>query len=186
MPATETTTDGAAFDGAGLEQALAEHRFDQPATGHLVGMVRPSQRKGHVSFAPSGCESWVEVPSAMIDEAEHLGERTCRDHSHPVFRLSLREPADPQAKVLMELLTARAPLPSTLPAMVPPEIADALAAGPHGRSVGAMRARCQSWCHGSTLICACPVYVPGYGTGYVVYACGTCIDPVAGGGVFTA
>jgi hypothetical protein len=38
---------------------------------------------------------------------------------------------------------------------------------------------CFSWCSGSTLICACPVYIPGFGWGYVFYTCGTCInDPI--------
>lgn len=37
---------------------------------------------------------------------------------------------------------------------------------------------CQTWCVGSTLMCACPVRTP-YGEGLLVYACGTCInDPI--------
>lgn len=41
----------------------------------------------------------------------------------------------------------------------------------------AMRApQCTTWCQGSTLVCACPVHIPGFGTGYLIYACGTCID----------
>jgi hypothetical protein len=41
---------------------------------------------------------------------------------------------------------------------------------------------CESWCVGSTLMCACPVNIPGYGQGIVIYPCGTCIDDP----VFTA
>lgn len=38
--------------------------------------------------------------------------------------------------------------------------------------------QCQTWCVGATLMCACPVRTP-YGTGQLVYPCGTCInDPV--------
>ncbi len=40
----------------------------------------------------------------------------------------------------------------------------------------AVRGRqCQTWCEGSTLMCACPVRTP-YGEGLLIYPCGTCID----------
>jgi len=35
--------------------------------------------------------------------------------------------------------------------------------------------QCQTWCAGSTLMCACPVRTP-YGQGMLIYPCGTCID----------
>jgi hypothetical protein len=54
----------------------------------------------------------------------------------------------------------------------------AAAASPHTAPLTAMRS-CETWCIGSTLMCACPVHVPGLGTGIIVYACGTCInDPI--------
>lgn len=178
------TPDGAALDGPALERALGEHKFDQAKT-QLMGMVKASENEGHVSFAPGGCESWVDIPSAMINEAEHLGDQPCKERSHPVFRLSLNEPTDPQAKVLMQLLAARWPLSGSMPAIAP-QLAGLPGASPQGPS-GVMRTRgCSTWCYGSTLICACPVYIPGRGYGLIVYACGTCIsDPVVGG-VFTA
>jgi uncharacterized CHY-type Zn-finger protein len=43
-------------------------------------------------------------------------------------------------------------------------------------SVAARRPQCDSWCVGSTLMCACRVRVPGMGEGIVIYPCGTCID----------
>ncbi|MFJ7961337.1 zinc ribbon domain-containing protein [Streptomyces sp. NPDC096319] len=59
--------------------------------------------------------------------------------------------------------------------------AEAGGPAPGGPSTGAAaRApQCTTWCRGSTLMCACPVHIPGFGTGILIYACGTCInDPV--------
>jgi hypothetical protein len=173
---TGAATGGAALDGAALEKALGEHKFDQ-ATTQLIGMVKASANQAHVSFAPVGCEAWVDLPSAMIEKAEHIGHQSCKDHSHPVFRLSLKEPTDPQAKALWALLTARAPNSLSMPVMAPPNLAGFPGISRDTASFSAMRKpQCQTWCYGSTLMCACSVYVPGYGQGIIIYACGTCID----------
>jgi hypothetical protein len=42
----------------------------------------------------------------MIDSGEHVGHRRCDDHSHPVFRITLKEAEGDQAKVLSALLAA--------------------------------------------------------------------------------
>ena len=64
--------------------------------------------------------------------------------------------------------------------MAPPTMASAARAGPGaGGSSPMMAGGCSSYCSGSTLWCLCPVYIPGFGTGYTLYPCGTCInDPV--------
>ena len=100
--------------GSALEKALAEKQFEQPAM-QLVGMVKASEKQNNISFAPAGCETWTDVPSAMIEEAEHLGHQSCKDHSHPLFRLSLQEPKDPTAKVLMGLLASASQSPRQTP-----------------------------------------------------------------------
>lgn len=46
-------------------------------------------------------------------------------------------------------------------------------------SLGVDGGECTTFCSGSTLWCACDVYVPGIGMGTVIYPCGTCAtDPV--------
>jgi hypothetical protein len=119
------------------------------------------------------------VPTSLIAEAHQIGHQPCEDHSHPLIRLVLSEPADPEAKALIGLLTARLPAPF-MPMPTPANLGAVAAAGSHGASASELRkSQCTSWCSGSTLVCACPVYVPGLGMGYVIYACGTCInDPV--------
>ena len=100
-----TAGEAASLTGAALEQALATGRFEQSAA-HLTGMVKPSGKPGHIAFTPSGCDSWVDLPTNMIETAEHIGRQTCRDHSHPLFQLTLKEPKDPQAKLLLALVAA--------------------------------------------------------------------------------
>jgi hypothetical protein len=163
------------FDGVALEKALAEHKFNKSST-QLIGMVKSSEKPGCVSFTPAGCDSWVDVPSDMIAEAEHIGHQPCKDHSHPVFRLLLKEPTDPQAKVLMALLAARAPNPPT----VPTNFGGFSRASRDAGSLSPMMSEgCSSYCSGPTLWCRCPVYIPGIGRSILLYPCGTCInDPV--------
>jgi hypothetical protein len=67
-------------------------------------MVKASETKGHVSFSQSDCESWVELPTDLIAQAERLNESECGDHAHPVMSITLKQPSDPQAKVLLSLL----------------------------------------------------------------------------------
>jgi hypothetical protein len=186
---------GTALSGRALEDALARGSFDQPKP-QLIGMVKASLKSGYISFAQTGCESWVDVPSSLIAEAQQIGHQSCKDHSHPLFRLVLSEPTDPEVKALIGLLTARTHAPF-MPLVTPANLGG-VAAGPPApfmpmvspANLGGVAAagsvnnlvrkpQCDTWCSGSTLVCGCPVYVPGLGMAYVIYPCGTCInDPV--------
>ncbi|MFC4173764.1 hypothetical protein ACFOYU_17170 [Microvirga sp. GCM10011540] len=176
--AAGTAGGRAALDGAGLEKALSDGSLDRTTT-QLIGMMKASAEPGYVSFAPAGCGSWVNIPSAMIAEAHHIGHQPCKDHSHPVFRILLNEPADPQAKALMQLMAARTPtaMPMAMPAGLSGFEGEGLPIGP---SVGELqKPQCTSWCMGPVLMCACPVYVPGKGWAYAIGPCGSCsTDPV--------
>jgi hypothetical protein len=97
--------------GKSLEEALRSGDLDTPAL-EIVGMVKASEEKGSISFSPTDCESWVDVPTALIKSAVQVGQSRCRDHSHPVFRLSLNESDDPAAQVLAALLASSAPSPA--------------------------------------------------------------------------
>jgi hypothetical protein len=115
------------FTGESLVQALQIGALTPaPSLGiALVGMVKLSEKHGCVAFTPAGCEAWLDVPVAMIESAVHIGERRCDDHRHPVVRMTLKEPADADARVLHQLLRAlsqvsrsggiRARLPGRIP-----------------------------------------------------------------------
>ncbi len=106
---------GEVFSGETLAEALESGALEQPATT-LVGMVKPSEQDAHVAFARGGCDSWIDVPTTIIERAEHIGTRPCEDHSHPVLRITLKETNDPQAKLLGAMVgTGRSPVGTTLP-----------------------------------------------------------------------
>ena len=99
------------FSGAELEEALEEGTLTQAETP-LTGMVKQSEKRGHVSFSRAGCDTWVDLPTDMIECADQVGQRPCQGHSHPVLSITLTEPEDPEAKILLELLSQAAPSPS--------------------------------------------------------------------------
>ena len=92
------------LSGADLEEALEEGTLTQAQTT-LTGMVKQSEKGGHVSFSQAGCDTWVDLPTDMIERADHVGQRPCRDHSHPLMRITLDEPEDSTGKVLLALLS---------------------------------------------------------------------------------
>jgi hypothetical protein len=98
---------GQTFTGQTLVEALRSGELDQPAGVVLIGMVKESEQPDHVAFARGGCDTWIDLPTSLIEQAEHAGARPCDDHSHPVFRITLRESDDPQAKLLAQLLATQ-------------------------------------------------------------------------------
>jgi len=95
------------FTGEALEKALVNDELSQPGL-ELLGMVKASDQKGHVSFTASGCDDWVDIPTTMIEQAERVGSSKCKDHSHPVFKLTLKESRSAEAQILSALLGQRA------------------------------------------------------------------------------
>lgn len=95
---TETTLSGEELEKALLEGDLAQ------AQVQLTGMVKPSETEGYISFSQSGCEAWVDVPTSLIEKADHVGHTPCRDHVHPLMEIALKEPEDREAKALQALL----------------------------------------------------------------------------------
>jgi hypothetical protein len=95
---------GQEFNGDALLQALQKGELTpQPAAGiTLVGMVKQSDKPGFVSFTPGGCDTWVDVPTNLIEKAIHLGET----HTHPLVRLTLKQPTDVEGQLLASLLVA--------------------------------------------------------------------------------
>ncbi|MGH7211711.1 MAG: hypothetical protein ACREF1_09650, partial [Acetobacteraceae bacterium] len=91
------------FDGAALEVALANNTFATSSVD-LVGMVKASDKKGCISFSRAGCESWIDLPATMVERALYRGNARCREHSHPLFEITLKEPSNPEGKILFALL----------------------------------------------------------------------------------
>jgi hypothetical protein len=96
------------FTGEALEKALLNDELSQPGL-ELIGMVKTSDQKKHISLTTSGCDEWIDVPTSMIEQADRIGSSRCKDHSHPVFKLTLKEPKTPEAHILSALLAQRTP-----------------------------------------------------------------------------
>lgn|GEM_PF-6850264 len=90
--------------GPELEKALKENTFVSSSVS-FTGMVKTSEKPAHVQFAIAGCESWVDIPVSLIDQAEHLGKQPCKEHAHPWVRVSLKESKDPLAQLLNALFS---------------------------------------------------------------------------------
>jgi hypothetical protein len=102
------------FEGRSLEAALKSDSFSRPASS-LVGMVKMSEKEGYVSFTRGGCEHWIDLPTYMIEEAKKVGQNRCKDHSHPVFEIKLKEPNNPEGQILFSLLLQAAQSQSAPP-----------------------------------------------------------------------
>jgi hypothetical protein len=99
------------FSGDGLLKALEKGELTAPLEigTALVGMVKKSDQPGCLAFTPAGCDTWVDIPTSMIEKAVHIGERRCKDHSHVVVRITLKQPVTPEGQLLAKLLVASAP-----------------------------------------------------------------------------
>jgi hypothetical protein len=55
----------------------------------------------------------MEISGELVEKVEFLGERSCRDHSHPSIRIHFKEPSanEPFAAVFSSLLRASIPAP---------------------------------------------------------------------------
>jgi hypothetical protein len=91
------------YDGVRLEQALASGELEKHDLV-LTGMVKSSETPHQIGFSLVGCETWVNLPTSMIEKAERRGERRCKDHSHPVFALTLKESDHGEVRTLAALL----------------------------------------------------------------------------------
>jgi len=102
------------FTGQSLEEALKNNRVAAHGGATLTGMVKTSENPGHISFTRTGCDTWVDLPVAMIEEAENIGQHACKGHTHPLMRITLIEAKNPQERVLTALLAQSTIAPPTL------------------------------------------------------------------------
>ena len=93
------------LSGKELEKALLSGKLEKENNFEIIGMVKSSNEKGHISVTLSGCDNWLDLPTDMIKEAEKIGIRTCSDHSHVIMRITLNEPKNKESKMLLSLLS---------------------------------------------------------------------------------
>lgn len=67
----------------------------------LIGAVKEhDEDKSLVLVSTAGdCTEWLPIHEELIESYERHGTLSCKDHTHPVVTLKLREPRTPEASV---------------------------------------------------------------------------------------
>ncbi|MGD9542858.1 MAG: hypothetical protein AB7F41_11210 [Methylocystis sp.] len=66
-----------------------------------VGVSKPGADKKHILFALDVARDvWINVPVALVEDVEVLGEAKCGAESHSHVRLRLKDPGSPEGQVL--------------------------------------------------------------------------------------
>ncbi len=85
---------------------LNEGKLETPLL--FLGFAKPAEdNKETFLFSPgTSCKDWIPIPAGVVETVEHLGEQSCRDHSHPTIRIQFKEvPANqPLAAIFYSLL----------------------------------------------------------------------------------
>lgn len=91
------------YTGSDLENALKKGELRSSRC--IAGFVKESSVKGYVSFSMTNGRQWIDMPTKMIESAEQLSVISS-SIDDPTVRITLREPGDAEAKVLLALLSA--------------------------------------------------------------------------------
>ena len=68
-------------------------------------MVKEAESDDSLMFAVGDvCDNWVELPAAAVDSVAVLGNVPCKDHAHPLVRLTLKPAEGPEGRMLAALL----------------------------------------------------------------------------------
>lgn len=88
------------------EQLIQELSDGTLASDRLVltGVVKASDREGHLAFSQTGPSGWVDIPGSLIAEAERVGMCPCPGESHPIMHLTFVDATDEVSSVYRSLL----------------------------------------------------------------------------------
>jgi hypothetical protein len=72
----------------------------------LTGLIkRPDSGESYVLFAfGTQCVVWRRIPQAIIEGIEYLTTISCGDHTHPLVKISFKEPQSEEASLFALLL----------------------------------------------------------------------------------
>lgn len=86
------------FSGSELEEALRSGSLRQRS--YQIEAMIHSEKPG-VLVSLGDCETWVELPLELLESAENIGDRPCRNAIHPVFRIKFKKPSDQASQQLL-------------------------------------------------------------------------------------
>lgn len=65
----------------------------------VVGVSKPGADKNHILFALDVARDvWINVPIALVENVEVLGDAKCGAESHAHVRLRMKEPSSPEGQ----------------------------------------------------------------------------------------
>ncbi|KQV83608.1 hypothetical protein [Rhizobium sp. Root1220] len=96
---------------------LSTNQLVEPVDLTLFGLVKVDENDSSVlCFSSSlSCEQWISIPISLISSVAHVRNVKCKDHQHPLAKVTLAEPEkdDASARLFMQLFTqARANAPA--------------------------------------------------------------------------
>lgn len=73
----------------------------------IEGFAKPQAEDPNAfMFSPgTSCSVWIPVSPEVIESVDHLGQRTCGDHTHEYIRLHLKIPKEKSSSVYAQLLS---------------------------------------------------------------------------------
>jgi hypothetical protein len=82
---------------------------DSPKTNAFIGMLQAAQDDRQLLFAMGvSCANWVHVPIERIESIEQITVVPCKDHTHPLVRLTLNAPETEEAMMYAALAQSNA------------------------------------------------------------------------------
>lgn len=91
---------------------------DQSKPLVFVGMLKAAEDDQHLMFANgASCAHWTPVPVERIEGIEWISEVACKDHSHPLVKMTLKPPASEEAMMYASLAQSISPINAASPDM---------------------------------------------------------------------
>jgi hypothetical protein len=75
---------------------LSADELEDPTAVKIIGLAKPDdQHPATIHFSTSlACETWFPIPAEIIESIDHLKTVPCRDHQHPLVRVTFKRPED--------------------------------------------------------------------------------------------
>jgi hypothetical protein len=107
------TEQGKTYSASEFIEKLKKDDFGSTSLVYM-GMVKAAEDNQHLMFANNlDCSNWVAIPTDIIENIEFVRLVPCKDHQHPLVRMTIKEPSSEEAKMFAAL--SRSVSPSIVP-----------------------------------------------------------------------
>src|SRR5262245_57638283 len=94
---------------------LTANELPDPVDVTIIGLAKTDEKSSQViQFSTSlNCGTWLPLPIEIVESVEHVKTVRCKDHSHPLVKIKLKQP-DHSRQDLVFLLTLLSQLQTSL------------------------------------------------------------------------